>query len=182
MRYYSEFGEDEWLHRNNHLGGTGMVYVDVGAADPVTGSNTALLRDLGWTGLAVDGGPYVERWKTPFENTIVSTKTEVPFNFHDNHYIARVEDGNPIVPAVTLESLLQKHRIGKIDLLSLDVEGHEFEALTSMDLAAHVPRIIISEYNTQGLGFDWRVRDFLMDRNYYVVHQTLANLVYFYHP
>lgn len=183
MKYYSEFGEDEWLHRNNHLGGTGMVYVDVGAADPVTGSNTALLRDLGWTGLAVDGNPaYAFKWKTPFELAVVSTESEVPFNFHPNHVVSRVEAGNPIVPAVSLESILERRGIGKIDLLSLDVEGHEFEALTSMDLAAHQPRIIISEYNTQGLGFDWRVRDFLMDRNYYVVHQTLANLVYFYHP
>jgi len=180
MKFYSEFGEDRWLYENNHLGGNNRVYVDLGAADPITGSNTALLRDLGWRGLSIDGNPaHAHKWKTPFVNAIISDQPEVPFNFHPNHVVSRVEDGNPFVPAVTLESLLEKHGIGKIDLLTLDVEGHEFEALTSMVLEDHQPRIIIAEYRTEGLGIDWRVRDYLMDRSYYVVHQTLANLVYF---
>lgn len=184
MRYFSEYGEDRWLHEGNHLGGTGMVYVDVGAADPVTGSNSAFVRSIGWRGLAIDGNPvyrkrWPDAWPWAFETAIVSTLDEVPFNYHPNSVVSRVELGNPIVPSVTLESLLVKHSIGKIDLLTLDVEGHEFEALASMDLEAHQPRIIVSEYRTDGLGIDWRVRDYLMDRNYYLVHQTFANLIFF---
>lgn len=180
MKFYSEFGEDRWLYENNHLGGKSHVYVDLGAADPWTASNTALLRDLGWRGLAIDGNPiHAHKWKTPFVNAIISDEPEVPFNFHPNHVVSRVEAGNPIVPAVTLESLLQRYDIGLIDLLSVDIEGHEFNAIKTMDLAIHRPRMIIGEYNTEGLGEDFRLRDYLLENHYKVVHQTFANLIYF---
>jgi FkbM family methyltransferase len=48
-------------------------------------------------------------------------------------------------PASTLSALLDKHRIRKIDFLSLDVEGYELNALQGLDLARHAPRYILVE-------------------------------------
>ena len=49
-------------------------------------------------------------------------------------------------PARTLSSLLDEHAAGqKVDLLSLDVEGYEVEALLGLDLARHRPRFICVE-------------------------------------
>lgn len=49
------------------------------------------------------------------------------------------------VPAGTLSALLDAHHITHIDLLSLDVEGYELEALKGMDLTRHRPTWMLIE-------------------------------------
>lgn len=49
------------------------------------------------------------------------------------------------VPARTLSSILKQHRIEHIDLLSLDVEGYELEALRGIDFYACKPRLTLIE-------------------------------------
>jgi hypothetical protein len=49
------------------------------------------------------------------------------------------------VPARTLTSILEEVRPGRIDLLSLDVEGYEVEVLRGLDLARFRPRYILVE-------------------------------------
>jgi FkbM family methyltransferase len=46
---------------------------------------------------------------------------------------------------VTLSSLIDEHTTGHIDLLSLDVEGYEIEALRGLDLDRHHPSWILIE-------------------------------------
>ncbi|MCA3030160.1 MAG: FkbM family methyltransferase [Rhodocyclaceae bacterium] len=46
------------------------------------------------------------------------------------------------VPCVTLAALFEAHAIVDLDLLQIDVEGHDLEVLLSMDFANHVPRVI----------------------------------------
>jgi FkbM family methyltransferase len=49
------------------------------------------------------------------------------------------------VPASTLNSILNKHGIGKIDLLSLDVEGYELSVLKGIDFNKYRPKFILIE-------------------------------------
>lgn len=49
------------------------------------------------------------------------------------------------VPARTLSSILKQHGIERIDLLSLDVEGNELEALRGIDFYVHKPRFMLIE-------------------------------------
>ena len=49
------------------------------------------------------------------------------------------------VPARTLTSVLDEHRMERIDLLSLDVEGYELEVLRGLDLERLRPRHILVE-------------------------------------
>lgn len=49
------------------------------------------------------------------------------------------------VPVITLNELLEKHHFVNIDLLSLDVEGYEYEALQGLDLERYRPRFILIE-------------------------------------
>lgn len=49
------------------------------------------------------------------------------------------------VPGRSLSALLDTHRIGHVDLLSLDVEGFERQALEGLDLERHRPRFILVE-------------------------------------
>lgn len=49
------------------------------------------------------------------------------------------------VPAKTLSSILTQHRIKKIDLLSLDVEGFELSVLRGIDFDIHRPTWLLIE-------------------------------------
>jgi FkbM family methyltransferase len=49
------------------------------------------------------------------------------------------------VPARTLTSILDEHRAPEVDLLSLDVEGFEPQALRGIDFERHAPRWILVE-------------------------------------
>ena len=49
------------------------------------------------------------------------------------------------VPAGTLNEILDAAGISRIDLLSLDIEGHEIAALRGLDLERFQPELIVSE-------------------------------------
>lgn len=53
------------------------------------------------------------------------------------------------VPACTLSWLIEKHKIDRIDLLSLDVEGYESEVLKGLDLHRHRPKYMLIEVRDQ---------------------------------
>ncbi len=67
---------------------------------------------------------------------------------------AHVETGRQIqslttyhvdVPGRSLSRLLDEHKMATVDLLSLDVEGFERQALEGLDFARHRPRFILVE-------------------------------------
>ena len=50
------------------------------------------------------------------------------------------------VRCITLVTLIRKHQVEKIDLLSVDTEGHDFEVIKKIDFARFSPRMIIYEH------------------------------------
>ncbi len=48
-------------------------------------------------------------------------------------------------PASTLTAVLERHKVRKIDLLSLDVEGYELQALQGLDFGRFPPRFMLIE-------------------------------------
>ena len=56
------------------------------------------------------------------------------------------------VPARTLSSILEEHGAPEVDLLSLDIEGFEPQALEGLDLDRHPPRWIAVEVHDLGAG------------------------------
>ncbi len=59
--------------------------------------------------------------------------------------VQEIETRELTVNTATLSSLLDKHHIGHVDLLSLDVEGFELNALKGLDLERHAPQHILVE-------------------------------------
>lgn len=49
------------------------------------------------------------------------------------------------VPARTLTSVLDQHRVGKVDFLSLDVEGYELNVLKGLDFERYRPAYLMVE-------------------------------------
>jgi methyltransferase FkbM-like protein len=50
-----------------------------------------------------------------------------------------------LAPARSLSSILDEVRAPEVDLLSLDVEGYEAQALAGLDLDSHAPRFVLVE-------------------------------------
>lgn len=190
-QFYSEHGEDRWIAENIFLPRWGALppwgtYVDLGCAHPQRYSNTAFLRDLGWRGLAVDGNrDYWQHWgpemagSTHFVHAVIGNGEDVPFRIEENSALSRIGEGGQMVPSRTLQSILDEYQVGRIDVLSLDLEGSEFDAIQTFNLKLHQPWIIVAEFNTAGLGEDDRLRRLLAKTNRYdMVHATVSNQIF----
>jgi len=165
FRSFSQFGEDRLL--SQFLGVTKGLYVEVGCNDPVRYSNTWTLYEKGWHGLVIDANPMcISNFRRFRPNDIAvcsvvsDSSNEVDFYFCNESLISGVgakSDGpwqrntqNSKIEkhrAARLDRLISKH-LGHgqaIDLLCVDVEGHEIEVLRSLDLAVISPRVILVE-------------------------------------
>lgn len=158
MTYYAQDQVDKWLEEHCELPERGVI-VDVGAGDGINMSNSKYFEEKGWLALCVDGDPRnrILTKNRPYgENVVVSNQKKVSFYKSKispdiSGLIKYNEDVEEIqVDSVTLEELLIKHGIGKIDVLSIDTEGTEIDVFESMDFEKHQPRYLLIEFNTQG--------------------------------
>ncbi|MEN6553996.1 MAG: FkbM family methyltransferase [Methanobacterium sp.] len=82
------------------------------------------------------------------------------------------------VPAITLNKLLAKHNITKINFVSLDVEGYEISFLNGFDLKKYKPEYIMIETTT----FENRrkvILDYMEEKGYTVIDELSCNDVLF---
>jgi FkbM family methyltransferase len=195
--FTSQYGEDEFLVEHGLVPSKG-VFVDVGAGDPVRFSNTYSLEQAGWTGLCVDAdAEQVEALrrvrKCAVEWAAVSpTEGEVEFlHCQDPDYSTTLDHLPDLaasegweyttsrVSAVRLETLLEKHNIGKIDLLSIDTEGSELDVCDTLDWDAHRPRVVVIEYLTHGRpAREEAIRLHFGQLPYRLVYRTTSNLIF----
>lgn len=173
------------------------VYVDLGCAHPINKSLTHFCRDMGWNGLAIDANlDYANDWANAgfgrhFVCAVLSDRPMVRFATHDNAFTSRISDlpenDRPERWGIKsieerrtrpLNHLLEIHGIGSINLLTIDLEGHEFAVLSTLDFERHSPAFIIAEYVAQGECVDPRVCQMLLARGYEVIHMTESNLIF----
>ena len=55
--YYSQCGQDKWLLENVFQGKESGIFVDIGAHDGVSFSNTLRMEQIGWCGVAIEPMP-----------------------------------------------------------------------------------------------------------------------------
>lgn len=142
-------------------------FVEAGALDGLFMSNTKILEDCGWKGILIEPSKKAynkcgQNRKCIVENcALVSPdfKDEQAYGdfffdgedglgawsgIHKHNYGVRAVAG---AWAVTLDRVLQKHGITKIDFLSLDVEGYEMEALKGINFSTTDITYILVEVN-----------------------------------
>jgi FkbM family methyltransferase len=167
------FGRPQWSHGleelivrdffNDRRGG---VFVDVGAADARSGSNTYVLEsELGWSGIAIDAmAEHADSYRqyrpnTQFFSFFVGDQSDRTATLWvgDRHREAASADkdfteahaGTDLakreVPTITLNDLLPRAGISRIDFLSMDIEMSEPAALAGFDLARYRPALICIE-------------------------------------
>jgi FkbM family methyltransferase len=157
LKYYSQFGEDEFIVKNFRLKENG-VFVDVGAGDPISISNSYYFEQKGWKVVCIDPLPSYAALLRSRRKCYVEQCAIKKFNGQTNLYFNRdanlattIPDKNKnsiSVACFTLEHILNKHKINKIDILSIDTEGTELEVFESMIWEQHKPKFIIIEHAT----------------------------------
>jgi len=141
-------------------------FLDVGCAWPMKDSNTYFLeRELGWSGIGVDALPeYAKAWeqerpKSRFFNYLVTDHAGSPEKFFRSELPGisataprKTFSGREIkhteirVPTITLTKLLEDNRVGRIDFLSIDIEGAELQALAGFDIERFRPELVCIEW------------------------------------
>lgn len=189
--FRSEYGEDAFIWR--HLWDSGKTapkagfYVDIGAMRPDANSNTSFLRDMGWHGVVIDGHPECkEFWKdipnARFAEALVSDGHKQVV-FKSNGPCSRIADHDGWeASAYPLAYILSGMGVERIDFLSIDIEGEEYNAMTTFDFERFKPQIIVAEYATlmpDGTAkSDFRLRELLLTKGYREAHRTVANIIY----
>lgn len=191
---YSQFGEDLILEK--YLESKKIVkgkYLDIGACHPRWISNTHLLHKKGFTGYCVDLDEKKLKWfryargdkveticgvvsnlNKEFEN-IYTVKTSTPFSQIDTaskeQALAQEQKKNIKFEARKIKNYHINDifkKVGKINVLNIDIEGKDFECLRSSNLEIIDPEVILIE-DLDGYFPSKKITDFFSEKNYYLI-------------
>ena len=159
---YSKRGE-ELIIRDWFDDRRGGFFVDVGASHYQVNSNTYYLeKELGWRGIAIDALAEYERGyskhrpATRYFTFFVSDKSDERAAFFVSTANKRLSSGLPKlarrweheeieVPTITLNDLLDHAGVTRFDLLSMDIEMWEPQALAGFDIERFSPELVCIE-------------------------------------
>lgn len=187
--FNGQFNEDEWIVNNCNLPKNG-IFVDVGADQPIFGSNTYYFEKiLNWSGFCVDADyrtiPTLKKYRKNVENFAISNREgEIGFNFNNVAGISAVNDlSKDKVKTLKLDSLLEKYEYNSIDLLSIDVEGHELIVCEGINWGKYKPKIVIIEFiSPVGGNIKNKLLNFFENLGCYkLINTTTANLIFTYY-
>jgi len=145
-------------------------YVDVGCNDPLRLSNSFLFYLRGWRGIAIDANVIVaDRFQRTRKKDVCiaaavsDSERDVIFHRSESEAVSTIDEGTleewkdkwkfrpedqVAVRTRTLTSILRQalpDENAEIDFLSIDVEGHEFQVLSSLDFKSLRPKLITVE-------------------------------------
>jgi hypothetical protein len=140
-----------------------QVYIDVGCYHPFNGNNTKLLSDKGWTGINIDLDfhtidlfNFVRSRDENIQAAISDIDGEKDmYFFHNRSAINSLSSHKTQKPkkikkiqTKTLNSIVENSRFKnkKINLLCIDVEGHEIEVIKGFDLKKYSPEVVVIEF------------------------------------
>lgn len=167
-KHYSYFNE-EALIRDFFQDERNGYFVDVGASHYEKVSNTYYLeKSLGWRGIGVDAQ---DRYAADYARYRPNTKYLVYFvgaretsgkqveflvDLEDEYHSSGV-DGSVVhpskkllVPSITLDELLERQDVTKVDFVSMDIEDGEPAALAGFSLQRWQPRLVCVEMHPMG--------------------------------
>jgi len=160
---------EEWVVRDYFQDRRGGVFLDIGAADAREWNNTYFLETtLGWSGIAVDAQPefaheYARlRPRTRFFSLFVSDASDAietfyvptngPLGATSDRDFAKPDEG-PVdvrrVATITLNDLLTREGIARVDFMSMDIELGEPRALAGFDIERYRPALVCIEVHPQ---------------------------------
>jgi hypothetical protein len=185
------------------------IFIDVGCNHPIEYNNTYLLYLRGRRGINIDGNAQLMKLYSKYRNSdtnlnfLISDKEEeVVFNLSHKDKISTIhadeinERNEKHFPAhlrtkmttKTLNTILIENNIkgaGAIDLLCIDVENHDFEVISSIDLNKYQPFLVVIEIfnldinnptanKTYNLLYQngYKLKDFVFSNGFFVREQA----------
>ena len=170
---FSQFGEDLFISDffSNKKDGK---YVDLGAFHPMRLSNTYLLFKKGWSGTNVDLNPItidlfnIARKEDKNICCLLADKDNVLKNVYYEDWSAASSltsnenlKNKKQMKTRTFESLIDKN----FDFLNIDLEGHDYEILKTIDFKKFSPKLICIEILENCLDKD-SIFKFMEQNNY----------------
>jgi len=165
-------------------------FVEVGANDPVIGSQTWHLEQKGWRGILVEPQPAcAERLRQQRKNSMVVQAAcsapgragEAPFFFADASGLCGLEknvddpsltyERSEMVKVTTLDAVLESAGNPAVDCVFIDVEGTEVDVLKGFDLTKHHPSLLLIEDKVHNLAKHFHLKR----QGYKLVKRTGVN-------
>ena len=208
--YYSHCEEDMYLNTHFFKNKKNGVYIELGALDGVTLSNTKFFEDtLNWSGILIEPHPnnfkllQANRPNNYLFNDLVSCHSEplkyryfvngLSFvsgventlsqphfdNWFENNteWIKLLPQKTDYITPKTLTDIVKTTNLTHIDLLSLDVEGHEYEVLKSWDFSIPIDVILIETLGVQPEKEEL-CRQLLLNNNYKFITKYKLNEIF----
>jgi FkbM family methyltransferase len=151
--FYSQSGQDYFVYNTIYQQKKGY-FIDVGALDGIESSNTYKLEQMGWSGICIEPNPdmydnLLNNRNCIIDNSAISEKKKVLdfikhidtpaysgfYDTNKNNNLLKYREHEIIkIKTVTLNEIIKKYKSPKfIDYIDIDVEGHEYECIKSID-------------------------------------------------
>lgn len=202
---YSQCGEDLLIDTALNLikGNVQFSYLDIGANDPYTLSNTALLYKKGGRGFLIEPNPeLVKRLKYGRGNRDRVLQCGISFSdefeselfIMDPHVLSTFSKGEAVRYEQLGHKILNKVRVplrnvndildmtGAVDFMNIDVEGLDEKILKNVDWQRHRPVCICVETITYETSKEPKklqeIIDFMIAQEYMVFADTFINTIF----
>lgn len=206
MSYYSQWEQDKWLNEHIFHGKRNGVFIDVGAHDGISCSNSYFFeKNLNWTGICIEPIPEIfqrlqkNRACICVEGCAYNKEGKVNFTRmhgycemlsgideeYNSQHKNRIESElttmggtkeNLSVHSYTLDKLCKTHNITEVDYLSIDVEGSEMSVLQGIDWSSLNIDIIDIEVNYKE--DEELITDFLNKQGYTLIKKLTGDNIY----
>ena len=191
-------GSEEEILQNIFFDTNKGFYIDVGCHHPNRFSNTSLLYRNGWNGINIDANEKNLKLFNLFRKrdynikALVSNKvgalnyyyfdesalngclsdSRVELLLSENYKIIKTEK----ILTRTLDDIIAECKLNhnKIDLLDIDVEGHDFQVLQSINLNFYDVRVILIETGDQ----ENNITEYLLKFNYHLHTRVDRNCIF----
>ncbi len=201
---FAQHGEDLVIAGiAERLGLQTLHYVDIGAYDPVAGSNTYWFYRKGGRGLLIEPNvSLTERLRSVRpRDSVLPVGIGITAEREADYYVFNLAQNNTFdpevaerlshdtsgeihlervvkMPLVPINELLAEHFDGgNLDLLSIDVEGLDLAILETMDFQRYRPTLLCVEHHHIAGGRQ-RLDDYLSEQAYAIRGMTEPNTIY----
>lgn len=194
--YYSQIGQDKYFIENFTSPGEKGFFVDVGAHDGTTMSNTLALEKMGWKGLGIEVSD--ELYEQAKRNRTCKIVNECVFHTNDEEKVleipmnAPIAEGNSLLIRIkdldsynssfkeqfkqtntftkrtkTLTKIFEENDVPHvIDFMSIDIEGADYDALLGLDYTKYKIRFLTIEWGGSDRTYLDKIQRLLESKGY----------------
>ena len=192
MNYNSQYGQDKFLNENFFHNKKNGIFVDIGAHNGISLSNSYFFeKELNWNGMCIEPIPTLFKeldknrecvkiqgcaWNEDGIKKFRMIKGYAEMlsgilDTYDSNHVKRIEKEcesmkgsyeDIEIRCYDINNLLETNKFYKIDFLSIDTEGSEFEILKKIDFEKFDIEVIVVENNYGENKF----KEFLSTKNY----------------